>query len=164
MLRQFARLLGPAGRLLIGIDQPKQTQRLEAAYNDAAGYSAAFAFNLLNRLNRDLGFDFDADRFEYRARWLSESSRIEMALISRKAHTVRAAQRSWEFESGSPLITEYSVKYTPEAFQSLAASAGWRPLRRWSDPQGDFSLHLLEQDPDPSDASTGKLWSDSISR
>jgi uncharacterized SAM-dependent methyltransferase len=92
--------------------------------------------------------------------------RREKARREREAltHTVRAAQRSWEFESGSPLITEYSVKYTPEAFQSLAASAGWRPLRRWSDPQGDFSLHLLEQDPDPSDASTGKLWSDSISR
>ncbi|MFM7675246.1 MAG: L-histidine N(alpha)-methyltransferase [Synechococcus sp.] len=145
MLRQFARLLGPGGRLLIGIDQPKEAARLEAAYDDAAGISAAFALNLLTRLNRDLGGSFDPARFRYEARWQPEESRVAMALVSRLPQTVQLAGRSWPFAAGEPLITEYSVKYTPEAFLELAAAAGWRGRRRWSDPAGDLSLHLLVQ-------------------
>ncbi|MFQ6538566.1 MULTISPECIES: L-histidine N(alpha)-methyltransferase [Aphanothece] len=146
LLGQFARLLGPGSRLLIGIDQPKPAARLEAAYDDAAGVSAAFARNLLVRLNRDLDGDFDPSAFEYQARWEAEHSRIAMALISRRRQRVRLAGRSWTFEPGEQLITEYSLKYTPEAFTALAAAAGWRPRCRWSDPAGDLSLHLLEQD------------------
>ncbi|MFY8149830.1 MAG: L-histidine N(alpha)-methyltransferase [Prochlorococcaceae cyanobacterium] len=145
LLRQFARLLGPQGRLLIGVDQPKSPPRLEAAYNDAAGVSAAFALNLLARLNRDLGGDFDPDRFRYEARWQPHQSRVAMALVSRCAQTVALAGRSWRFAVEEPLITEYSVKYTPEAFLELAAAAGWRGVRRWSDPGADLSLHLLVQ-------------------
>ena len=145
LLRQFRRLLGPGGRLLIGIDQPKAPERLEAAYNDAAGVSAAFALNLLARLNRDLAGNFDLDAFRYRARWLPQESWIEMALVSRRAQTVQLAGRSWSFGEGEALITETSAKYTPEAFLALAAEAGWRGERRWSDPAGDLSLHLLVQ-------------------
>ncbi len=144
LLRQFLQLLGPDSRLLIGLDQPKAVERLEAAYNDQAGYSAAFALNLLNRLNRDLEGDFRLEAFRYRAWWQPEASRIAMALISREAQTVTLAGRRWAFAAGEPLITEYSVKYTPSAFAQLAQRAGWRPLQRWSDAQGDLSLHLLE--------------------
>ena len=145
LLSQFRRLLGPGGRLLIGIDQPKEVARLEAAYNDAAGVSAAFALNLLARLNRELGATFDPQAFRYRARWQPEPSRIEMALVSQRAQTVQAAGRSWSFETGEPLITETSAKYSPEAFLALAAAAGWQGAQRWSDPAGDLSLHLLVQ-------------------
>jgi dimethylhistidine N-methyltransferase len=145
LLRQFRRLLGPGGRLLIGIDQPKAPERLEAAYNDAAGVSAAFALNLLARLNRDLDGNFDLNAFRYRARWLPQESWIEMALVSRHAQTVQLAGRAWGFAEGEALITETSAKYTPEAFLALAAEAGWRGERRWSDPAGDLSLHLLVQ-------------------
>ena len=145
LLQQFRRLLGPGGRLLIGIDQPKSRERLEAAYNDAAGVSAAFALNLLRRLNRDLGGTFDLEAFRYRARWLPEESWIEMALVSGRPQTVQVAGRTWSFEEGEALITETSAKYTPEAFLALAAEAGWRGERRWSDPAGDLSLHLLVQ-------------------
>lgn len=145
LLRQFRRLLGPGGTLLIGIDQPKPVDRLEAAYNDAAGVSAAFALNLLARLNRELAGDFDPAAFRYRARWMPQASHIEMALVSERAQTVQAAGRRWSFQAGEPLITETSAKYDPEAFLALAAAAGWRGAQRWSDPAGDLSLHLLVQ-------------------
>jgi dimethylhistidine N-methyltransferase len=143
LLRQLGQLLGPGARLLIGIDQPKAVARLEAAYNDAAGVSAAFARNLLVRLNRDLAGSFDPNAFAYIARWQPEHSRIAMALVSRQAQTVQLAEQAWSFAAGEPLITEYSVKYDPEAFTALAERAGWRSARRWSDPAGDLSLHLL---------------------
>jgi dimethylhistidine N-methyltransferase len=145
LLAQFRRLLGPGGRLLIGIDQPKPVPRLEAAYNDRAGISAAFALNLLQRLNRDLQGTFDPAGFRYQARWVPEASHIEMALVSRRAQEVSVAGRRWSFATGEPLITETSAKYSPEAFLELAAAAGWRPQGRWSDAADDLSLHLLVQ-------------------
>ena len=145
LLAQFRRLLGPGGKLLIGIDQPKSVARLEAAYNDAAGVSAAFALNLLARLNRDLEGDFDPAAFRYQARWVAEASHIEMALVSRRTQRVQVCGRSWSFAEGEALISETSAKYNPEAFLALAAAAGWRGAERWSDPAGDLSLHLLVQ-------------------
>ena len=145
LLRQFSRLLGDDGQLLIGIDQPKSVARLEAAYNDAAGHSAAFALNLLHRLNRDLEGTFDPTGFRYRARWQAEQSRIEMALVSVRPQTVTLQGQSWSFEPDEALITEHSVKYTAEAFESLARDSGWSPRRRWSDAAGDLCLHWLVQ-------------------
>ena len=145
LLRQFGRLLGPSCRLLVGIDQPKPVRTLEAAYNDRAGQSAAFALNLLQRLNRDLNGSFNPADFRYRAWWEAERSRIAMALIARRSHSVQLAGRDWHFDAGEPLITEYSHKYTPAAFKALAAEGGWRALDRWSDPDDSVSLHLLAQ-------------------
>ncbi|MFO7630520.1 MAG: L-histidine N(alpha)-methyltransferase [Prochlorococcaceae cyanobacterium] len=143
LLRRFRQLLGPQGCLLIGIDQPKAPARLEAAYNDAAGVSGAFAFNLLERLNRELAGSFDPAAFRYRARWQSEASRIEMALVSQRAQQVELAGQRWSFAAGEPLVTENSYKYSATAFCELAAGAGWQCARRWSDPAEDLSLHLL---------------------
>lgn len=145
LLGQFRRLLGPGGKLLIGIDQPKAVERLEAAYNDAAGISAAFALNLLTRLNRDLAGSFDLESFRYRALWRPEASHIEMALVSERSQQVELAGQRWTFTAGEALITETSAKYSPEAFLQLAAAAGWRGAQRWSDPAEDLSLHLLVQ-------------------
>jgi len=149
LLVRFGHLLGPGGRLLIGIDQPREAALLEAAYDDAAGVSAAFARNLLHRLNRELGGSFDPAAFRYRARWEPGASRIAMALVSRRAQTVTLAGRSWNFAADEPLITEYSVKYTPAAFLALAATAGWRSLGRWCDGPDHLSLHLLAQADSP---------------
>ena len=149
LLGQFRRLLGPTGLLLIGVDQPKAVERLEAAYNDRAGVSAAFARNLLVRLNRDLQGNFEPEAFDYQAHWQADHSRIAMALVSRQNQTVQLAGRRWVFQAGEPLITEYSVKYDPAAFLALARAAGWRPLQRWSDDRGDLSLHLLAQAESP---------------
>jgi dimethylhistidine N-methyltransferase len=145
LLQQFARLLGKGSRLLIGLDQPKAVDRLEAAYNDAAGWSAAFAMNLLHRLNRELGGTFAPGSFAYRAQWDAANSRIAMALVSQVAQEVTLAGQTHAFAAGEPLITEYSVKYSPERFIALARETGWRPLARWSDDTDDLSLHLLER-------------------
>ncbi|MEB3316811.1 MAG: L-histidine N(alpha)-methyltransferase [Cyanobacteriota bacterium] len=145
VLRRFATLLGDGSRLLIGIDQPKAVARLEAAYNDAAGWSAAFAFNLLQRLNRELEGDFHPDAFSYQARWDPEHSRIIMALVSQRPQRVRVAGDLFTFDAAEPLVTETSVKYSPERFLALAQASGWQPLGRWSDTAEDLSLHLLER-------------------
>ncbi|MBM5798816.1 MAG: L-histidine N(alpha)-methyltransferase [Cyanobacteria bacterium K_Offshore_0m_m2_072] len=145
LLEQFARLLGPGSRLLIGIDHPKPAERLEAAYNDAAGVSAAFARNLLVRLNRDLAGNLDPTAFAYVARWEASHSRVAMALVSSCAQTVSVAGQHWRFAAGDELITEYSLKYSTEAFLQLAQPAGWRLGQRWSDPAGELSLLLLER-------------------
>ena len=143
VLRQFKQLLN-GGPLLLGLDQPKSKVRLEAAYNDAAGISAAFARNLLHRLNADLGANFDPQAFSYQARWQDEQQRVQMALISRCDQVVRIADNRWTFKCDEPLITEYSLKYSPEKAVALAQEAGWRWVRRWHDPDDDLSLHLLE--------------------
>ncbi|MEB3200731.1 MAG: L-histidine N(alpha)-methyltransferase [Synechococcaceae cyanobacterium] len=145
LLARMRVLLGPGGKLLVGLDQPRSRERLEAAYNDRAGVSAAFALNLLTRLNRDLDGDFQPQRFSYRAWWEPVHSRIAMALISRCDQTVSLAGRRWSFAAAEPLITEYSVKYDRASFAALAERAGWRCAERWSDPAGEVALQLLVQ-------------------
>jgi L-histidine Nalpha-methyltransferase len=155
LLGQFARLLGDDGRLLIGIDQPQPAAAMEAAYNDRAGLSAAFARNLLVRLNRELCGDFDPASFRYEAHWQAQHSRIAMALVSRHDQEVSLAGARWHFAAGEALISEYSHKYSPEAFRTLAAAAGWQALQRWGADDGSFSLHLLQ--PAPGASAPGRL-------
>ena len=143
VLERFRRLLA-GGPLLLGLDQPRDPSLLEAAYNDAAGISAAFARNLLHRLNRELNGNVRPEQFHYRARWQPQQQRIEMALVSRCEQTLQLAQQSWAFAEGEALITEHSVKYSPEAAAELASRAGWRIRQRWHDPNDTLSLHWLE--------------------
>ena len=142
LLQRFRRLLH-GGPLLLGLDQPRDPALLEAAYDDAAGVSAAFARNLLIRLNRDLQGDIDPSRFRYRARWQSAASRIEMALVSDAAQTINLAGEHWHFTAEEAWITEYSVKYSPAAAADLAQQAGWKIQQRWHDANDHVSLHLL---------------------
>ena len=126
-----ARQLLAGGPLLLGLDQPREPALMEAAYDDAAGVSAAFARNLLQRLNRDLQGDADPTQFRYRASWQPQHQRIEMALVSTQDQTVHLAGEAWFFRDGDAWITEHSVKYAPNAAPALAARAGWRIERRW---------------------------------
>ena len=143
LLKRFRHLLA-GGPLLLGLDQPRDPQQLEAAYDDAAGISAAFARNLLHRLNRELNGTIDVSQFDYQARWEEQHQRIEMALISRCDQTFTLDGRPWTFAANERLITEHSVKYTPAATADLAAQAGWTIRQRWHDPADQLSLHLLE--------------------
>mgnify|MGYP001345353673 CR=1 FL=1 len=143
LLKRF-RLLLAGGPLLLGLDQPRDPQQLEAAYDDAAGISAAFARNLLHRLNRELNGTIDVSQFDYQARWEEQHQRIEMALISRCDQTITLDGRPLTFAANERLITEHSVKYTPAATADLAAQAGWTIRQRWHDPADQLSLHLLE--------------------
>ena len=138
-----ARELLAGGPLLLGLDQPRDPALMEAAYDDAAGVSAAFARNLLNRLNRDLNGDANPENFLYRASWQPQQHRIEMALVSKRDQTVHLAGESWFFGNGDTWITEHSVKYSPTAAAALTAQAGWRIADRWEDPHQQVSLHLL---------------------
>ena len=143
LLQRFRALL-EGGPLLLGLDQPRDPQLLEAAYNDAAGVSAAFAHNLLMRLNRDLQGNINPDLFAYNAHWQADRSRIEMALVSRCDQTIRLANQTWPFRRGDIWITEHSVKYSPAAAAELAQRAGWRIQQRWHDAADHVSLHLLQ--------------------
>ena len=138
-----ARQLLAGGPLLLGLDQPRDPALMEAAYDDAAGVSAAFARNLLNRLNRDLNGDANPENFLYRASWQPQQHRIEMALVSKRDQTVHLAGESWFFGNGDTWITEHSVKYSPTAAAALTAQAGWQIADRWEDPHQQISLHLL---------------------
>ena len=142
LLQRFRRLLN-GGPLLLGLDQPRSPRLLEAAYNDAAGVSAAFAKNLLSRLNRELQGDIEVSRFKYRAHWQCSQSRIEMALVSECSQTITLARQRWQFDADEALITEHSVKYSPAAAEELARRAGWRIQQRWHDENDHVSLHLL---------------------
>ena len=142
LLQQFRHLLA-GGPLLLGLDQPRDPALLEAAYDDAAGMSRAFAFNLLKRLNRDLQGNALPKNFRYQARWQADQQRIEMALVSRCAQTIQLADTAWSFQPNERWVTEHSVKYSPDAAAHLAAQAGWQIQQRWHDDHDQISLHLL---------------------
>ena len=137
------RVLGPDAFLLLGADLVKDVARLEAAYDDAAGVTARFNLNLLARLNRECGADFDVSAFRHRAVWNPGAERIEMHLESRRAQEVSIAGRRFRFAAGERVHTEDSHKYRPERLAALAAGAGWRKLRLWTDPEALFSVCLL---------------------
>ena len=135
------------GCLLIGVDLVKDVAILEAAYDDAIGVTAAFNRNVLRVANRLLEADFDPARFAHRAVFNAAASRIEMHLVARHAHDVRIGADIRHFQSGEIIVTEYSYKYTPEAFASLLVSAGFSttPVQRmWTDQRGWFGVFLAE--------------------
>lgn len=145
-LARAARLLGPGAAMIVGVDLPKDRAILEAAYDDAAGVTAAFNLNLLTRINRELGADFDPEAFAHRAIWNAEESRVEMHLVSRTEQTVRIGTHRFAFREGETIHTENSYKYAPDAFATLARQAGFTPAALWTDPDTLFSIHALTVD------------------
>jgi L-histidine N-alpha-methyltransferase len=143
-LADLAATLTPGDALLLGTDLVKDVDRLVAAYDDAAGVTAAFDRNVLSVLDRELDADFDPDAFEHVARWNREEEWIEMRLRSRRAQTVhlRALDLAVEFAAGEELRTEISAKFRREGVERELAAAGFRPAEWWTDPAGDFALSL----------------------
>jgi dimethylhistidine N-methyltransferase len=142
-LRSARDILGKGAQMVIGVDLEKDERVLYQAYNDAAGVTARFNLNVLHRINRELGGDFDTKAFTHRAVYNRERHRIEMHLISRKAQSVRVLGRSFSFRAGESIHTESSYKYSLERFKALARGAGWTPLQSWTDEAGMFSVHAL---------------------
>lgn len=142
-LATLGRRLGPGVRLLIGVDLRKDPAILERAYDDASGVTAAFNMNLLTRVNRELDGDFDPTRFAHRARYDAVRGRIEMHLESLADQTARVAGRVFHFRRGETIHTENSYKYSVQGFRRLAARAGWRTERSWTDSAALFSLHWM---------------------
>ena len=142
-LRTARDILGQNAGMIVGVDLEKDDRVLYEAYNDKAGVTARFNLNLLNRINRELGGNFDASAFTHRAIYNRERHRIEMHLISRKAQTVRVLGRSFSFRAGETIHTENSYKYSLERFAALARGSGWTPRACWTDSAGMFSVHAL---------------------
>ncbi len=137
-------LAGTSGALIIGIDLVKDRELLLRAYDDAAGVTAAFNLNILARLNRELGADFDTHSFRHAAVWNAAANRIEMHLESLVSQSVHLGGEEIDFDAGEPIVTEHCHKYTGSSFGALAARSGWRVRASWSDEQRLFSVLYLE--------------------
>ncbi len=128
------------GALLIGVDLQKDTALLERAYNDAAGYTERFNLNMLAHVNERFGADFDLDAFEHRAIYDERLGRIEMHLVSRRRQTIRVGHAEIRMDAGEYILSECSHKYTLEGFAEMAAIAGFRIERVWTDADKLFSV------------------------
>ena len=146
ILRTLRAQLTPGDALLLGTDLApgphKPVATLLAAYDDAAGITAAFNGNILVRLNRELDTDFDLDAFAHSARWNAAQSRMEMHLESRIAQTVHVAGHSIAFAAGETIHTENSYKFTAAALDALLTSAGFATTRTFHDPAHTFAVTL----------------------
>lgn len=144
-LKNAANILQPHGDFVIGVDLKKDKAILEPAYDDSQGISAAFALNLLTRMNQELAADFDLTQFTYHAAYNAIAGRIEMYIVSLSDQVVKVADTPITFQAGEKLRTEYSYKYSVDEFHDLAAQAGFQAKSVWIDPQQLFSLHYFQQ-------------------
>ena len=135
---------GQAGRMLVGVDLRKDANVLHAAYNDSRRVTAAFNLNVLARINRELGADFDLKRFSHYAFYNAAAGRIEMHLVSLRRQVVTLGSHRFSFETGESIHTENSYKYSIEGFHALAARAGFTAAKTWTDRRGLFALHGLQ--------------------
>ena len=131
---------------MLGVDRRKDANVLDAAYNDAAGITAAFNRNVLTRLNREHDADFDLARFAHRAFFNSHASRVEMHLVSLAEQSVHVAGTAVHFGLGETIWTESSYKYDEAGVDELVSSAGFRIARRWTDPRGLFWVLVRESE------------------
>jgi dimethylhistidine N-methyltransferase len=135
--------VGEGGAALVGADLVKDRRVLERAYDDAGGVTASFNLNLLRRMNRELGADFELDAFSHRAVWVEEAGRVEMHLVSLVEQVAHVGGSRFHLARGERICTEHSHKYTLPGFAALARRGGFRVERVWMDPEGLFSVQLL---------------------
>lgn len=145
-LARLRQAMPPGSGVLIGVDLVKDHEILEAAYNDAAGVTAAFNLNLLARMRRELGAAVEVGAFRHRAFFNAPASRIEMHLVSRRQQAITLDGQRFAFEPGETLHTENSCKYSVAGFRALAARAGYRSRAVWCDDEALFSVHYLSND------------------
>jgi dimethylhistidine N-methyltransferase len=144
LLAGIARLVGERGGLLIGADLQKRRDVLERAYDDARGVTAAFNLNLLVRINRELGGDFDLNSFRHHAIYDEAHGRIEMHLVSTREQTTHVAGQRFRFARGETICTEYSYKYTLPGFAAMCRQVGLVVRRVWADERGLFSVQFAD--------------------
>ncbi len=144
-----AGVLAAGDMFLLGTDLVKDTGRLLRAYNDSAGVTAEFNRNVLKVINRELAADFDVEEFEHVAIWDADREWIEMRLRPARAQvvTIGDLDLTVSFGAGEQMRTEVSAKFRPAGISAELADAGFRTLRFWTDPDGDFGLTLAELAP-----------------
>lgn len=135
--------VGTDGMLLIGVDLKKDIGRLVSAYDDAKGVTEAFNKNLLQRINQELGGDFDLSLFRHVARYNSKLGRIEMHLESCTDQLVHVDREPFWFAAGETIHTESSYKFTPDEFRAIAGDAGFDPVCMWTDTENLFAVMLF---------------------
>lgn len=143
LLRKMRNEMGEGGGVLIGVDLKKESSVIEAAYNDKAGVTAEFTLNMLVRLNREIGSDFDLSAFRHRAHYNPMAGRIETHIVSARSQQVRIGRMHVGFGDGEAMQVEYSCKYSLDDFAALAAHAGLKVKHVWLDPQQLFSVQFL---------------------
>ena len=143
-LAGVAQVVGPGGRLIVGVDLKKDAAVLNAAYNDGAGVTRAFNLNLLSHLNMAMGANFDLERFEHVAAYNEAQGRVEMHLSSLAEQTVQVNGTSIAFGAGERIHTENSYKYDAQGFLEMAAGAGFAVRETWQDERRYFMVALLE--------------------
>ncbi|UIJ46120.1 L-histidine N(alpha)-methyltransferase [Sphingomonas cannabina] len=148
LLRNFRDVLGEGARFLIGIDRIKPLDVLIPAYDDAAGITAAFNLNLLERINRELAGTIPLDAFAHRAIWNDARARIEMHLEATRDMTFAVDGRVFSIAAGETIHTENSHKYGPRDARLLLRAGGWTPIAEWTDPDDWFALILAEAGPE----------------
>jgi dimethylhistidine N-methyltransferase len=142
MLLAEMRAASRGGAVLVGVDLVKAASRLEAAYDDALGVTAAFNLNILRRLNTLLGADFQPRQWRHVALFDAAASRIEMHLQAREALVVRWPGHERAFAAGERIHTESSYKWTLPSFDTLLAEVGFSQRRHWTDAAGDFAVFV----------------------
>jgi dimethylhistidine N-methyltransferase len=140
LLRRTARLAGPGGGMLLGLDCKKAPAILHAAYNDRAGITADFNRNVLVRINRELDADFAVNSFDHYAFYDPAHGRIEMHLVSTCDQVVHVAGQAFAFVQGEPIRTEFSYKYGASDWRALARKSGFRIQRVWTDRRHWFAV------------------------
>jgi dimethylhistidine N-methyltransferase len=145
LLRVMHQEAGAGGALLIGLDLRKDRRMIESAYNDEEGVTAEFNLNLLRRLNRDYGSDFELEAFRHTAVYRESSGRIEMCLVSQRDQEVTLGGHRFSFTEGEKIITEYCHKFSLEGFREQASRAGFRHAETWIDANRWFSIQLYER-------------------
>ena len=145
LLAGMAENAGADGGVLIGVDLDKDRDVLRAAYNDSQGVTAKFNLNILKRINDELGGSFDLSKFKHEAVFNDGRSCIEMHLISTERQTVNVCKYSFEFEENESVLTEYSHKYTIDAFGEMANEAGLNVKNVWTDANNMFAVMYLER-------------------
>jgi len=143
-LRSVREMVGATGGMVLGVDRRKDIATLHAAYNDAAGVTAAFNLNMLTHLNRDFGGHFDLATFRHRAFFNDAESWIEMHLESTVAQTVRVLGETFDFEAGETIRTEVSCKYDRSRLAAVTAAGGWQIVQLFTDAQELFWVAWLE--------------------
>ena len=136
-------VLAPGDGFVVGVDLKKDIERLNAAYNDATGYTAAFNKNVLARIRDELGAAIDIDHYEHVAFYSEEKSRVEMHLRSLTAQEIALGDRVFHLAKDEMIHTENSCKYSADDFKALSEAAGFEHVEVWTDVRNYFSIHYL---------------------
>ena len=144
MLKRMRDLVGEDGAVVLGLDLAKDSNTIQAAYNDPPGVTAAFNLNALANLNRSVGTDFNLSQFRHDAVYLPEHHRVEMRLVSQTVQTVTLDDEEFIIDQGEHLLTEYSHKYPLKMIDEMLQSAGLERTSTWQDSQEWFAVLLAE--------------------